>query len=429
MAAAVLRDRLRQAIAFRAGARHRRDRRTGWCTARATSCRRSWSTGTGTTWWSRRSRRGWTGCCRGDGGARRVAGAPRDPGAQRPEGAHSSRGWSSRCALLHGEVPGAGRGSRRRRCAPRPTCGTGRRPGCSWTSARTGKPRRATRTAGRSTASATTAGSRCGWRGACTSVLALDASEPAVARIRENAALNGAANVEARVGNVFDECASSSGPASAFDTIVLDPPAFAKSRPARRQGAVGLQGDQPAGAEAPARRRHARHVFLLVPRRRSDVRPGDPRGRVRRARGRDGGREADAGPRSPRPAGRAGDVLPEVLRPAAGGVGRAGPPQFPRSSAGPRHRAPVRLNSRRVATTMPLSKRATQAEQGGSRAELGPAGVRLHRQPHPAHEDGGEQSRRRAFPGRGGCPRHWPGSTPCPMAAANKVMAATLPTP
>ena len=39
----------------------------------------------------------------------------------------------------------------------------------------------------------------------CESVLAVDISEDAVARIRENAARNGLANVEARAMNVFDE--------------------------------------------------------------------------------------------------------------------------------------------------------------------------------------------------------------------------------
>ncbi len=61
-------------------------------------------------------------------------------------------------------------------------------------------------------------------------VIALDASEEAVGAIRRNAALNGIANVEARVANVFDELRDLERAGERFDTIVLDPPAFAKSR-------------------------------------------------------------------------------------------------------------------------------------------------------------------------------------------------------
>jgi 23S rRNA (cytosine1962-C5)-methyltransferase len=59
--------------------------------------------------------------------------------------------------------------------------------------------------------------------------IAFDISENAVARIRENAARNGLA-VDARVGNVFDELRGLERLKERFDTIVLDPPAFAKSK-------------------------------------------------------------------------------------------------------------------------------------------------------------------------------------------------------
>jgi 23S rRNA (cytosine1962-C5)-methyltransferase len=77
--------------------------------------------------------------------------------------------------------------------------------------------------------------------GACRSVLALDASEAAVDRIRANAALNGATNVEARVANVFDELRDLERAGERFDTIVLDPPAFAKSRPALPKALAGYK--------------------------------------------------------------------------------------------------------------------------------------------------------------------------------------------
>jgi 23S rRNA (cytosine1962-C5)-methyltransferase len=64
----------------------------------------------------------------------------------------------------------------------------------------------------------------------CSSVLALDISEEAVARVRDNAARNGIANVEARAANVFDELRELDRAGERFDTIVLDPPAFAKNK-------------------------------------------------------------------------------------------------------------------------------------------------------------------------------------------------------
>ena len=64
----------------------------------------------------------------------------------------------------------------------------------------------------------------------CSSVLAVDISEDAVARIRENAARNGLANVEAKAMNVFDELRELERTGARFDTIVLDPPAFAKNK-------------------------------------------------------------------------------------------------------------------------------------------------------------------------------------------------------
>ena len=64
----------------------------------------------------------------------------------------------------------------------------------------------------------------------CDEVLAVDISEEAVARIRENAARNGLTRIEARAMNVFDELRELERRGERFDTIVLDPPAFAKSK-------------------------------------------------------------------------------------------------------------------------------------------------------------------------------------------------------
>jgi 23S rRNA (cytosine1962-C5)-methyltransferase len=65
---------------------------------------------------------------------------------------------------------------------------------------------------------------------ACENVLGLDISEEAVAAARLNAELNNARNVELRVANVFDALREMEAAGEAFDTIVLDPPAFAKNR-------------------------------------------------------------------------------------------------------------------------------------------------------------------------------------------------------
>ena len=64
----------------------------------------------------------------------------------------------------------------------------------------------------------------------CESVLALDASADAVGRITVNAARNNLPHVTAREGNVFDELRYFERDGERFDTIVLDPPAFAKNK-------------------------------------------------------------------------------------------------------------------------------------------------------------------------------------------------------
>ncbi|HEY0763321.1 MAG TPA: class I SAM-dependent rRNA methyltransferase [Pyrinomonadaceae bacterium] len=64
----------------------------------------------------------------------------------------------------------------------------------------------------------------------CESVIGVDISGDAVAAARRNAALNGMSNVEFREANVFDVLREMESGGERFDTIVLDPPAFAKNR-------------------------------------------------------------------------------------------------------------------------------------------------------------------------------------------------------
>jgi 23S rRNA (cytosine1962-C5)-methyltransferase len=63
-------------------------------------------------------------------------------------------------------------------------------------------------------------------------VLAVDLSADALGRVRANAALNGLTNVTPRDANVFDLLRSLDDEGERFDTVILDPPAFAKSRKA-----------------------------------------------------------------------------------------------------------------------------------------------------------------------------------------------------
>ena len=61
-------------------------------------------------------------------------------------------------------------------------------------------------------------------------VTAVDISEQAAGQGRETARRNGAGNVEFKVANAFDLLRAESEAGERYDTIVLDPPAFAKSK-------------------------------------------------------------------------------------------------------------------------------------------------------------------------------------------------------
>jgi 23S rRNA (cytosine1962-C5)-methyltransferase len=64
----------------------------------------------------------------------------------------------------------------------------------------------------------------------CERVTAVDISEPAVESARRNAELNNITNIEFVTANVFDLLRDYDDAGERFDTIVLDPPAFAKNR-------------------------------------------------------------------------------------------------------------------------------------------------------------------------------------------------------
>ncbi len=75
----------------------------------------------------------------------------------------------------------------------------------------------------------------------CDEVLGIDISDEAVRAARENAALNGIDNVRFESANVFDTLRDLERRGERFDTIVLDPPAFVKTRAALRSAARGYK--------------------------------------------------------------------------------------------------------------------------------------------------------------------------------------------
>jgi 23S rRNA (cytosine1962-C5)-methyltransferase len=77
--------------------------------------------------------------------------------------------------------------------------------------------------------------------GTCDSVLGIDISAEAIKAANRNAELNNATNVEFREANVFDALREMEAAGERFDTIVLDPPAFAKNRASVKPAARGYK--------------------------------------------------------------------------------------------------------------------------------------------------------------------------------------------
>jgi len=75
----------------------------------------------------------------------------------------------------------------------------------------------------------------------CENVIGIDISSDAVAAARRNAELNGVKNVEFREANVFDALREMESAGERFDTIVLDPPAFAKNRASLKSALRGYK--------------------------------------------------------------------------------------------------------------------------------------------------------------------------------------------
>jgi 23S rRNA (cytosine1962-C5)-methyltransferase len=77
--------------------------------------------------------------------------------------------------------------------------------------------------------------------GVCDSVIGIDISAEAIKSARRNAALNSVTNIEFREANVFDALRELEASGERFDTIVLDPPAFAKNRASAQAAARGYK--------------------------------------------------------------------------------------------------------------------------------------------------------------------------------------------
>jgi 23S rRNA (cytosine1962-C5)-methyltransferase len=75
----------------------------------------------------------------------------------------------------------------------------------------------------------------------CDNVIGIDISSDAVAAAERNAKLNNSQNVMFRVANVFDALREMETAGERFDTIILDPPAFTKSRETVKSGARGYK--------------------------------------------------------------------------------------------------------------------------------------------------------------------------------------------
>ena len=75
----------------------------------------------------------------------------------------------------------------------------------------------------------------------CDSVIGIDISAEAIELARQNAALNDVTNIEFREANVFDALRELEAAGERFDTVVLDPPAFAKNRASAKAAARGYK--------------------------------------------------------------------------------------------------------------------------------------------------------------------------------------------
>jgi 23S rRNA G2069 N7-methylase RlmK/C1962 C5-methylase RlmI len=136
------------------------------------------------------------------------------------------------------------------------------------------------------------------------------------ARIQTNAERNHVTNLRAREANVFDELRHYERAGARYDTIVLDPPAFAKNKASVPNALAGYKEINLARC-ACSSRRAPDHVQLLLQRQRRDVRAMLHEASSTRTTAGDDRRKADAGARHPVSRRGAGNAYLKVLHPAA----------------------------------------------------------------------------------------------------------------
>ena len=103
----------------------------------------------------------------------------------------------------------------------------------------------------------------------CRSVTGVDVSQAALEVAERNLDANrealGGVEVEWVKADAFEFMRGQAEAGAEYDTIVLDPPAFAKSTARRRQRAPRLQGAEPAGLQHASAGRHPGDLLLLAP--------------------------------------------------------------------------------------------------------------------------------------------------------------------
>ena len=154
--------------------------------------------------------------------------------------------------------------------------------------------------------------------GRAGTVVALDSSPGALERARANAALNGLHNIEWRAADAFEGLRAMARAREQFDTIVLDPPAFAKTRASVPDALRGYREVNLRAMRCLAPGRHPAHCVLLLPRAAARVPHDAGRGRRRQRPAHPGAPHPGPGRGPPRGADHPRDRVPQ------GGASRGG---------------------------------------------------------------------------------------------------------
>ena len=145
----------------------------------------------------------------------------------------------------------------------------------------------------------------------CSKVTGVDSSHPALEVADRNAALNGR-DIEWVEANAFDLLRDYADAGRRYDTIVLDPPAFAKEQGQPRNRPARLQRTKPARAQDAAARRPSGQLLLLLSRQPHPIPRSSGRFGPRCPQKSSYRRKPRAGCGSSHPVERAGDSIPEM---------------------------------------------------------------------------------------------------------------------